>query len=359
MAKGDDIERRKKNKAIRKKQNSKRESSSTVSARVASIIASKKRRKSGTRRMCQGMCFSLPTLDDPFNEKNSKKGETKKEWPSKVNEKLSIKGENAFKKESVHGDNMEVDFLEKKINKKLADSNDENKAGQIRHDMPKRTEMQLDREVGSHCLQDKTFTGSDSPSKYLMMCLKEIENALCHDGTYSSVEDKPLFLTTWGVEFWKCYSAGMDVLEASGTSSNVEQIAWIASTAADSIARREKEGQSFTSPFLLFLVSSKEKAIKVRSICKPLKGLGIHTVSLHPVASVDHQINGLKSCEPEFLVSTPERLLELLSLKAVDISGVSLLVIDGMNSHSVPGDLDKLKSIKQCISGKPDRKSVV
>ncbi|CAL9763400.1 unnamed protein product, partial [Musa acuminata subsp. burmannicoides] len=34
----------------------------------------------------------------------------------------------------------------------------------------------------------------------------------------------------------------------------------------------------------------------------------------------------LRSCKPEFLVSTPERLLELVSLKAIDISGVSLLV---------------------------------
>ncbi|RWW20251.1 hypothetical protein GW17_00015654 [Ensete ventricosum] len=34
----------------------------------------------------------------------------------------------------------------------------------------------------------------------------------------------------------------------------------------------------------------------------------------------------LRSCEPEFLVATPERLLELVSLKAIDISGVSLLV---------------------------------
>ena len=34
----------------------------------------------------------------------------------------------------------------------------------------------------------------------------------------------------------------------------------------------------------------------------------------------------LKSREPEFLVATPERLLELISLKAIDISGVSLLV---------------------------------
>ena len=40
-----------------------------------------------------------------------------------------------------------------------------------------------------------------------------------------------------------------------------------------------------------------------------------------------HFFDRLKSCEPEFLLSTPKRLLELVSLKEVDISGVSLLVI--------------------------------
>ncbi|KAK7243990.1 hypothetical protein RIF29_38805 [Crotalaria pallida] len=42
-----------------------------------------------------------------------------------------------------------------------------------------------------------------------------------------------------------------------------------------------------------------------------------------PVAELDKDLG---SCEPEFLVSTPKRLLELVSLKAVDISGVSMLV---------------------------------
>ncbi|KAL6326631.1 hypothetical protein AAG906_009757 [Vitis piasezkii] len=46
----------------------------------------------------------------------------------------------------------------------------------------------------------------------------------------------------------------------------------------------------------------------------------------------------LKSCEPEFLVATPERLLELISLTAIDISG---------------GYLDMIKSIRQSISGNP------
>ncbi|RVW69622.1 hypothetical protein CK203_062639 [Vitis vinifera] len=92
----------------------------------------------------------------------------------------------------------------------------------------------------------------------------------------------------------------------------------------------------------------------------------------------------LKSCEPEFLVATPERLLELISLKAIDISGVSLLdnprmvaytqgttlgwlptlkgrwtrvlffrVVDGLDTLCKGGYLDMIKSIRQSISGNP------
>ncbi|OEL31803.1 hypothetical protein BAE44_0007186 [Dichanthelium oligosanthes] len=105
----------------------------------------------------------------------------------------------------------------------------------------------------------------------------------------------------------------------------MEQTAWLVSTACDIVARKERLGMVVSCPFLLYLVPSQEKAARVRSICKPLKPLGIHPVSLHPGAYIEHQISGLKTCEPEFLIATPERLLELVSLKAIDISSVSML----------------------------------
>ncbi|CAI0442459.1 unnamed protein product [Linum tenue] len=95
--------------------------------------------------------------------------------------------------------------------------------------------------------------------------------------------------------------SGKDILERSGSSCTIEQIAWMVSIAADSITSKEK-GLSFTSPFLLFQFF----------LCHPRE---------RPYS--------LKSCEPEFLVSTPERLLELVSLKAINISDVSFLVVDG------------------------------
>ncbi|KAB2010359.1 hypothetical protein ERO13_D10G206700v2 [Gossypium hirsutum] len=352
MAKGDDAVRRKKNKAQRKKLNRKSDSS-TVSARVASIIAAKKRRKAGKRRICQGMCFSLPTPDDPFNERLDKKDisrrEPQKPKPSKLDRKVSAKRKDSVAtKGSVLGHNVALKDEQKKSVTLI------NNMGKSRHIDSGKMEIQQDgKKVGLHGNQEQACKSSDFPSKYLILCLKAIEDTLYPDGTYNGEEGKRLFVNPWGIEFWKCYSAGKDILETSGSSSDFEQIAWIASTAADVISRREKEGHLFTGPFLLFIVPSKEKALKVRSLCKPLKAQGIHTVSLHPGASIDHQINGLQSCEPEFLVSTPERLLELVSLKATDISGVSMLVIDGMESASGGCYLDTVKSVRQSISGKP------
>ncbi|XP_059656698.1 uncharacterized protein LOC132303456 isoform X2 [Cornus florida] len=212
---------------------------------------------------------------------------------------------------------------------------------------------EVDQKITIKPAKGHDFENSGCPSNFLLLCLNSIKNALWHDGIFSGEEDKPLFVDTWGFEFWKCYSAGKDILETSGVCSTTQQIAWITSTAADRIASLEKEGLSFNSPFLLYLVPSKEKATKVRSVCKPLKALGIHAVSLPSGSSLDHQIHGLKSCEPEFIISTPKRLLELVSLKAIDISGVSVLVVDDLEAFIEGGYFDIIQSIKQAISGNP------
>ncbi|KAI6676596.1 hypothetical protein NL676_037392 [Syzygium grande] len=255
MAKGDDAVKRKKNRASRKKLQ-KKQDSSTVSARVAAIIAAKKRRKSGKRRICQGMCFSLPTPDDPYNERHGKDALTK-----------NIKNGKSAK------------------SRKGALERNDNGSDPVPN-------------IGNNAERPK------------------------------NEQEKDL-------------------------TSDAEQIAWIVSIATDSFARKEKEGLSLTSPFLLYLVPTAEKAAEVRAICKPLKALGIHTVSIHSGASIDHQIHGLTSCEPEFLVSTPERLLELITLKAIDISQTSLLVVDGVRTLSEGAYLDMIKSVRQFISGNP------
>lgn len=353
MVKGDDVVKRKKNKANRKKLNKQQNDSSKVAARIASIIAAKKRRKSGKRRMCQGMCFSLPTPDDPFNDKQGKIDFKKKEKRKVVKGKTTVPNKESFGKRNTEDNHLEQTDEMSKLSRGATRTSLSGNTGQEGRTDLERSKIQLVGEVGAHGHQKPDQEILEYPSKFLMMCLNEIENALHKSGILDSEKEKPFFFNTWGVEFWKQYSVGNDILDTSGSSPNMEQIAWLASIAADAIARKEKDGVVFNSPFLLFLVSSQDKAAKVRSVCKPLKALGIHTVNLHPGASLDHQINGLKSCEPEFLISTPERLLELVSLKAIDASGLSLLVVDQLQSLYRDGCLDALKSIKQAISGRP------
>ncbi|CAJ1967742.1 unnamed protein product [Sphenostylis stenocarpa] len=356
MAKGDDALLRKKNKKLRKKNNS---SSSSVSAKVAAVIAAKKRRKAGKRRMCQGMCFSLPTPDDPFNDRGGKE-EPKTKVPKKkthskskpIDEMVTVNEKSANGKKGANGG--------RNIAQELNDLQSENEPVKANNNLSQKCIINSERkifevtEMTHHPSAKRPDCDiSEFPSKFAFWCLSSIENALRHGDAYTDGEGNSFFLNPWGLEFLKCYSTGKDLMETSGTSATTEQIAWTVSGAADTFVRKEKEGLSFSGPFLLFLVPSQKKAVQVRTVCKPLKSVGIHTVSIHPGASIDHQIQGLKTCEPEFLVSTPERLLELVSVKAIDISGVSMLVIDGLNAICSAGHTDTIKSIKRSISGTP------
>ncbi|KAF7846653.1 hypothetical protein BT93_L3953 [Corymbia citriodora subsp. variegata] len=195
--------------------------------------------------------------------------------------------------------------------------------------------------------------GNSCSSKFLTLCLKTLEDALWHENAQNGDMINPLFVNAWGNEFWKLFASGKDILETSGVCYSAEQIAWIVSIADDSFARKEKEGLSLTSPFLLYLLPTAEKDAEERAICKPLKALGIHTVSIHCGTSIDHRIHQLTSCEPKFLVSTPEGLLELITLKAIDISQTSLLVVDGARTLSEGNHIDIIKSVRQFISNNP------
>ncbi|PUZ62946.1 hypothetical protein GQ55_3G027300 [Panicum hallii var. hallii] len=314
MAKGDDALARKRNRVRRKRL---RSSENAVSARVAAIIASKRRRKSGKRRGCEGMCFSLPTPDDPFNERHGKK----------------------HKDEEATDDTADAAVVAKDDNPKK----DPNTKKQPPAKAGTKTKSKAIREQAT-----ETEVDFDRPSKFLVVCLNAIRDAVAPEDGGGSIHGAG----DWGVELWRCCSAPApsDVLDTGGSCATVEQTAWLVSTACDIIARKERLGMVVSCPFLLHLVPSQEKAARVRSICKPLKPLGIHSVSLHPGASIEHQISGLKTCEPEFLIATPERLLELVSLKAIDISGVSMMVIDGLQYFLDLSVSDKIFSIRDAIS---------
>ncbi|KAH7840201.1 hypothetical protein Vadar_014065 [Vaccinium darrowii] len=226
----------------------------------------------------QGMCFSLPTSEDPFDDKYDKmdiKGkETKKVVPSKEDCEVAINGNSVALKKGTPARNHVSTDHQQQLEKVQGNKWWNDQA------MSLRSIERVEKENVVKRVRKKDFEQSGCPSKVLALCLDSIQNALRRDGFLSSEEDKPLFMNKWGVEFWKCYSVGKDILETSGACATIEQIAWIASTAADSISRKEKEGLSLIGPSLLFLVPSQGEAIKVRTVCKPLKAHGIHTVTI-------------------------------------------------------------------------------
>ncbi|CAA7397106.1 unnamed protein product [Spirodela intermedia] len=336
MAKGDDAVARKRNRAQRRKGRSLK-SKESVSSRVAAIIAAKRRRKTGKRRICEGMCFTLPTPEDPFNDLNDPVAKKEMQMSTDLCQR---------QKEA-------ASLLRKSNGRKKpvlpVPSKPSSAANGLRHQIGK-------GEGGADVDSD------DRVSKYLILCLKAIQEASSLDWEMGETDDldqvgtgqqSPLLACKWGIDFWKSRLSGLDIVDSTGDCASREQIAWLVSIASDIIARKEKEGLLVPSPFLVLLVPSQDKASEVRSLCKPLKALGVHTVSLHPGALLDHQVHGLRSCEPEFIVSTPDRLLSLVSMGALDVSGVSLLVLDGLGSLIASGYADDIKSIRGHISGDP------
>lgn len=206
----------------------------------------------------QGMCFSLPTPDDPFNDtlgkKDFKKKKVEKLAPSRADGRVSDKGKASAQRKVTLG----------KKNLKVKHQKPETVTDTEFVREPKRAKIQLPENDGFvHSFQGQDGESTSCPSKFLIQCLNSIQNALWHNGILDSEEDRPFFGNTWGIEFLKCYTVGRDILETSGSCSTVEQIAWIVSTAADAITRKEKAGLSFSSPFLLYLVPNQETAAKV------------------------------------------------------------------------------------------------
>ncbi|GJN13790.1 hypothetical protein PR202_gb00535 [Eleusine coracana subsp. coracana] len=206
MAKGDDALARKRNKVRRKRL---RSSENAVSSRVAAIIASKKRRKSGKRRGCEGMCFSLPTPDDPFNDRYGKKRKVEEPAEEEIVDDAPA-GATAAKDE--------VPKLKKKKNKDL--------------DAKKQPSAKVPK-AKSKAIRQQQTEKEEGPVDY----------------------DRPSK---------SCSAAApRDVLDTDGACATLEQTAWLVSTACDIFARKERLGMVVSCPFLLYLVPTQEKATQV------------------------------------------------------------------------------------------------
>lgn len=210
------------------------------------------------------MCFTLPTPEDPFNDRNDPKAKKEQTMQrnSSTDKKKMIKEEEVACASPLH-------------NRRSRKSDNSHEAGLS---MSTKTPSEgNDVGLGQHprgkCRGGRDGDSEDCLSKYLILCLKAIQDSWSRD---SMVEEDgyldrrdmrgrqpPLLACKWGIDFWKSCSSGLDIVDFSGPSTSREKIAWLVSTASDMIARNEKEGLLVSSPFLVFLVPSQEKATEV------------------------------------------------------------------------------------------------
>lgn len=209
------------------------------------------------------MCYSLPTPEDPFNDKHGKE-ENKTRVPKKKptrspkDDTILLNGESGPGRKGAVGRDISQKLNQQTGTGSVAANNSLGRECIINSE-------KKNIEVADLCgARQLGCEISEFPSKFVFWCLSAIENALRHGDAYTDGEGNSFFLNSWGLEFSKCYSTGKDLMDTSGTSATTEQIAWVVSAAADTFVRKEKQGLSFACPFLLFLVPSHEKAVQVR-----------------------------------------------------------------------------------------------
>lgn len=194
------------------------------------------------------MCFTLPTPEDPFNDLNDPVAKKEKQMNTDLyqrqKEAAALPGKSNGRKKS------EIPVPSKPSSA----------ANGLRH---KRGKGEGGADAGS----------DDRVSKYLILCLKAIQEASSLDWGMDETDDldqggtaqqSPLLACKWGIDFWKSHSSGLDIVDSTGDCASRDQIAWLVSSASDIIARREKEGLVVPSPFLVFLVPSQDKASEVK-----------------------------------------------------------------------------------------------
>eukprot|EP00250_Pteridium_aquilinum_P019873 c24616_g1_i1 orf=67-1890(+) len=382
MGKDEEYRVKKRNKATRKRLNN------TVDF-TQGVQAAKRRRKAGRRRVCEGMCYTLPTPDDPYNDLYKEKIAKKK------GKKDQEDGDDDLHTKLGNKQVSKIEFYEKKSRAKTPKANGSSLSEKVKKTGSQRsgakesdgslTEMAIDG-LANHTVsngQKDALHGELSITEKVKWkpscerCLKEndswtcvggdaFEIALCTLLNASIITDEQLETNVaielnvrsekvcigskWYWVFWEACGTGSDVLATGRAANTFTQIGGVLAAVAHIAARRVHQILS-SNPIVLFVVQSKEQALQVRSIFKVLKSLlGLHAVSLHTGTPLQHQIEGLRSTSAEILIATPDRLCDLLVVNAVSLSNVSFMVVDGLEDIISCGFSDQLIHIKAKVA---------
>lgn len=367
MAKGDDTVLKKRNKAIRKR--ARRAGADTPEA-VKGHEAHRRRRKLGTRRVCEAMCYTLPTPEDPFNEKGTRK--KKRQNADRAATSL-VKGPTATKrKRDEEGRELPDDGARSKKRRKVEDAirelqsfvqanvettRENGKLGHGKPGMSAGLKSTCNGHVGTKVLwQPSTkqpptdarlgdLKGEQAAELAFQISLHAVLQ-ICGSGPLRGVSCEKM--VKLGVKLEKhCWTAcgkGHDVLVACELLQENTSLCYIPPVAAHVAGRKLP---ATDGPAALILVPSHDRVMEVRQVWKPLKKLiQMSCLGLHTGTALERQVEGLRSQSAEVIVATPDRLYELVALDAVHIGSVSFLVLDALDEMLEQGFEDQLIRIE-------------
>lgn len=342
MAKGDDALAKKKNKAIRKR--NRRAGANTTEA-IEGVQSHKRRRKAGTRRVCESMCYSLPTPDDPFlDRKIHRKNHDSFQTNGSANWKVEERRSDTERKHEKSTENV-MSRSTDVVKPEKVQAN-----GSRKEDINKFTSAPLKKVVWDPNCDRKSSEPKAGISDALCTANNAFQlavSALFEDRYSEGSSSKPraAAATNFEQQWWQACAQGVDVL---GTGCGTPCVKAYTVGAAPHVAVQKKVSGLAQGPFALILVKSKDQAQSVRQICKLLKKvLNIHTVSLHSEKSIELQVNGLAMQTPGIVVATPDRLCQLLTLSVFSLSSVSYVVVDSLDDLINEGYREQLDNIKQ------------
>ncbi|CAM6084955.1 unnamed protein product [Calypogeia fissa] len=377
MPKGDDYLQKKRTKAVRKRM--RRVGADSLEA-IQGVQAAKRRRKSGTRRACEGMCYTLPTPDDPFNERNDRRKrrqgnrklrtrevpegeilefETFADAANGSGDDANAGYEKQLKKRKVSEDG-EDDFEgtkdSRKCRKVVAEVNETRAAKHRANGNEERRSLNLDElqslNAGASSLgKERADFNGDVICEMVLDAISEsgLLSELLHNADSMNGDSKKGTKKYARIFARHCQSAltnGVDVVALSSHGREERVLGYVV-PAAVHIKDQLSKDATFHKPLVLIVVASQDQALQVRSICKPLKKtMGISSVCVHTGTSLESQIRGFSLLTPEIVVASPGRLVELLAVEALSLSSVSFLVIDGLDeivSKGIQNHLSKLK----------------
>ncbi|KAJ1915432.1 hypothetical protein H4219_004322 [Mycoemilia scoparia] len=126
----------------------------------------------------------------------------------------------------------------------------------------------------------------------------------------------------------------------------------------EALPKNDDDGGCGGGPIALVLSPTRELAIQIYNDTKPFaKALGFKTTVIYGGASKYEQVRELQTKNPDILVATPSRLIDMIKSKATTLGRITFLVLDEADQMLNLGFENQVLSI--CNSIRPDRQTLL